>query len=264
MTRQDDALIRAMTPYFRRNYAPQHAFADAVAMLQMFPGLIGLWPGSAVGAAGLLNDLSGNGLAMTNNNSAVFSANTTSLIPWVEFNGSNQYFSLADTAILDIAGNEAYIASAINGITMGGWFWFDAVGATYGLISKWVESGDQRSYRLRLRSTNLVQLEISGNGVGADGVQSADAPALAASGWYFCVGRAPASGDMSAFVNGIESVGSPGTLPIFNSTAALEIGRTNGGSYLNGRSCLCFLCTAAVPNIFIETFYDWTRPLFGR
>lgn len=258
-----DELFKLLSGDFRRNYAPHHAFADACSMFLTLPALIGFWPGSAMGAAGLLNDLSGNGLQMTNNNSADFSAETSSLIPWLEMNGSTQYFSRADTAILDITGAETYVASAINGITIGGWFWFDVTGTNQAMMSKFL-TGGQASYRIYKDTGDQVRFFTSADGTNEDGVVSGDAPNLTVNGWYFCVGRSPNGADQSVFVNGIESIGSPGTFPIFNSTTAFEIGRMDGGNYLNGRASMCFLCAAAVPTVHLTTLYQWSRPLFNR
>lgn len=36
-------LVENMSAKFRRLNNPAHAMADAVGMLQMFPGLVGLW-----------------------------------------------------------------------------------------------------------------------------------------------------------------------------------------------------------------------------
>lgn len=258
-----DELFKLLSGDFRRNYAPHHAFADTVAMFQTLPGLIGLWSCGPMGASGLLNDLSGNGLQMTNNNAALFSAETSSLIPWIELNGTDEYFSRADTAILDISGAETYVATAVQGITIGGWFWFDVVTGTNAMMSKFT-AGGQASYRI-YRDTAQIRFYTSADGTNEDGVVSGDAPPLTANGWYFCVGRSPNGGaEQSVFVNGIESIGSAGGFPIFNSTAAFEIGRMNAGSYLNGRASMCFLCAAAVPTIHLTTLYQWTRCMYNR
>lgn len=265
MPAKDDALIRAITPFFRRNYAPQHSFADAVAMLHMFPGLVGLWPCSAVGASGQLMDIGGNSLALTNNNTVLFNAAATSLIPWAEFaSGSSEYFSLADTAILDITGSETHITGAIRGLTLGGWFYFTTNPASsFGLMSKNVPTGNQRAYTLFRHSSLFVRMQVSGDGsaaVAADSVST-----VSAGTWYFVAGRFDPSTELAVWLNDEKTINTT-SIPasLFNSSAAFEIGRTDSGNYLNGRSSLCFLCAAAVPDIFVNTFYDWTRPLFGR
>lgn len=259
-----DELFKLLSGDFRRNYAPHHAFADACSMFLTLPGLVGFWPGSAVGTAGLLNDLSGNGLQMNNNNGVLFSAETSSLIPWLEFDGVNQYFSRADEAILDISGTEAYVATPIQGITLGGWFWFDAIGVTYGLMSKFV-TGGQASYRMRRDSNNRVFFLVSSDGTNEVGTSSVDAPNTTAGAWFFCVGRAINGTTITVFLNGIENEGGAAPpAPIFNSTSDFEIGRMNAGSYLNGRASMCFLCAAAVPTVHLTTLYQWTRPMFNR
>lgn len=259
-----DELFKLLSGDFRRNYAPHHAFADTVAMFQALPGLVGFWPCGPMGAGGLLNDLSGNGLQMTNNNAALFSAESSSLIPWIELNGTDEYFSRADTAILDISGAEAYVATAVQGITIGGWFWFDAINATYALMSKFA-AGGQGSYRLYRANDNKVYFLVTDDGTNETGTSSFDAPLTTAGAWYFCVGRAVNGATITVFLNGIENEGgSPPPTPIFNSTTALEIGRMDGGSYLNGRASMCFLCAAAVPTVHLTTLYQWSRPLFNR
>lgn len=224
------------------------------------PALRGFWPFTSMGDGGAAIDLSGQGRALTNNNNALFSYGINGGVAAFAA-ASSQYFSRADEAGFDIGGDETYVAPAINGITMGGWFSFDTVNTTMAMMSKFA-TGGQASYRI-YKDSDQIWFYTSTDGTAENGVLSGDAPPLVAGRSYFCVGRSPNGSDQSVFVNGVESVGSPGLFPIFNSTTAFEIGRMNGASLLSGRSSLCFLCAAAVPTEKLTAIYEQSRGFFN-
>ena len=265
-------LIASMEAKFRRLNNPAHAMADAVGMLQMFPGLVGLWPGSGVGGGStVLNavtDKSGNGLHLsTNGNARIAYPSSTRLFSVMSFDGTNSYFSHADAAIFDITGADLPVAAAqIGGVTIGGWFYAtDATpAATMALIGK-SNTPSNTSYWIRLNTGGTVTFDVSTDG---STIVSATSAAISDATWYFVVGRFTPSTSMSIRINGTvvtNSTSIPATL--FNSNAPFQIGaRQSGGvaaNFFGGRSVLSFLCAAAVPDIFIDTYFQMTAPLFG-
>lgn len=239
-----------------------NSIEQVLSVFLTMPGLRGLWPFTSMGDGGAGIDISGQGRTLTNNNDVLFAANDA--IGYADFTAADlHYFSRADEAGLSIAGDEAYVDPAIQGITVGGWFWFNAVGVTYGLMSKYV-TGGQASYRMRRDSDNEVYFLVSGDGSGETGTSSFDAPLTTAGAWFFCVGRAVNGTTITVFLNGIENEGGAAPpSPIFDSTSPFEIGRMNAGSYLDGRAALCFVCAAAVPNNILEAAFEQSRGFFG-
>lgn len=237
------------------------------------PGLRGLWPFTSMGDSGAGVDLSGQGRALTNNNSVDF-AHSDKIGHAAYTAASSHYFSRADEAGLDIFGNEAYVASDIQGLTAGGWFWFNDEDVVAGMIAKdnfvAPATGDS-SFALWRRNTNVARFLASSSGAGSSSISGNDSPLLTAGGWFFVVGQwrpnDPTFNYMVS-VNNVPSYAAGGpSAPLFNATAPLEIGRrqesTGSLFYLDGRSALCFLCAAAVPESQLGVVFECSRGFFG-
>lgn len=258
---QNQDMVSLLSAYFRLLYNPVHAFADAVSMLQMFPGLRGLWPGSAIDGSGNLRDFSGNGLLLTRNG-GVSTFPDKGLVPTINYNGTTAYHNRADEAAFDIIGNETYVGGPYQGLTIGSWVFFDNVAsATEGISGKW-NTAANRSYRIARFSNGAAFFEVSVDGAVATQVFTAGIVGAAAA---FVCGRFDPSSELKVWLNG-ETNTNTTSIPatIFNSSADFVIGGIHGGSQLlDGRIALSFLCAAALPDVFINTFYQMTAPLFG-
>lgn len=222
------------------------------------PGLVGFWPGSAMGASGQLLDLSGNGLHLTNNNNVRFSAD--GIVPRLGFNGTSHYFSLASTSILNIGGNEAYVTD-LSGMTLGAWVYFDTTAvATEAIVYK-LNSTD-RNYFIQRRDTGVVRFGIYNSNIAYE-IDSAKI--LPAGLWGFIAGRFKPSAAIKVWVNDTTSentISIPATID--KDAANFTIGASGvPGSYIDGRIALAFLCAAAVPDSKIMTLYHMGRRLFG-
>ncbi len=224
------------------------------------PGLRGLWyPGDA-DDTGAVYDISGQGRKLTYNGNP-FIALQNSLVPYFAFDGTGDFLSRPDEAGLKVIGNEGYVAAALRGLTIGGWFWADSLAASPVLISKYTAAGNLRSYKLDI-SSSAVRMIVSGTGADAF---VATTGAIAAANWYFVVGRYTPSTAVAAFVNNNQSTFTT-TIPatLFNTTAAFQIAASDAGTnLLTGRFGLAFLCAAALPNALLTYLFARTRALFG-
>lgn len=254
-------LIASMEAKFRRLNNPAHAMADAVGMLQMFPGIVGIWPGGVSGGGSAnqnrMVDVSGNALHLTRNGSPTF--NAAQLRSIVSFNGTTDYYTHADAAIFDILGTETHIASALRGLTVGAWiFPSNALpAATEQIITK----GGTSAYLISRGTTGLVNLWIS-DGVTPVAVASSAAVGI---GWAFVCGRFDPSTEQKLWINGTTYINTT-SIPasIANVSNAFSVGANGGGSsFFGGNVALVFLAQAAVPDIFIDTYFQMTAPLFG-
>jgi len=257
---QNEDQISLLSAHFRLLYNPTYAMADAIGMLQMFPGIVGIWPGSLSGGGSgnqdMLVDTSGNGLHLTRNGSPVF--NTAQLRNFVSFNGSTDYYTHADAAIFDILGTEAHIATTIRGLTMGAWIFPDNTlpVATEQIITK----GGTSAYLISRGTTGLVNLWIS-DGVTPINVSSA----AVGSGWSFIAGRFDPSTEQKLWVNNTTYTNTT-SIPasIANVANPFSIGANGGGSsFFDGSIALVFLAQAAIPDQFINAYFQMTAPLFG-
>jgi hypothetical protein len=250
-------LVASMEAKFRRLNNPAHAMADAVGMLQMFPGLVGLWPGSTTDAAGQRIDVSGNGnhLARTNSLDTVFG-----LVPCVYYGGSARH-SHADGAPFDIIGTETHISSSYRGLTIGCWVRFENAASAFEVIAgKWGAGGN--SYKIQRTDTGLIQFAIND---GSTSYTVASTTVIGTSGWVFCCGRYDPSASIEIFANS-EIVQNTTSIPasLNNSSSTFTIGSQDAGaSPMTGWTFGAFLASADVPDSFINSYYQFTAPLFG-
>lgn len=230
-----------------------YTMGDLIGSILGFPELRAFWPMSSVNESGNVLDISGQARTLTNNNAAARAVHRD-LIPYVSFNGTTQYLSRADEAGLDITG----------ALTIGQWIYFNnAAGASieWG-INKTGASGNFGYGVRRLATTGLPDFYISSTGSNYPGAAGTDA--LAAGTWYFLAGRFTPSTEIAVFTNKDKFVNTT-SIPaaIFNSSAALAIGGSNGAAGLAGRASLGFVCAAALPDAQINYFFHMSRTLFG-
>lgn len=267
MTHQiaSDAIAENQTHSLSRNDAMSR-WGMAVGSMMLLPGIRSIWPMSGTrydGSTRYITDVM-NQFHLTNNNNSLVSLD--GIAPYVDFNGTNQYLSYADNAHFDILATEPDInSSSINppGLTMGGWFWADAL-ATSSLMSKY-ESTSQLSYLMRIGATGTLTFQISNTGSDSSGTSTLNVTsAFAVSAWRFVVCRFKPSTELAVFVNGTKSINTASIQPsIFNSTATFRIGAELGASrFLNGRAALCFLCASALNDRLIFSLYHQSRALF--
>lgn len=229
-------------------------FAEAYMSFMTLASLRAFWPFSST--YGSAYDISGQGRTLTNNGSIT----TTQYGPAVygDLNGSSQYWSRADEAGLEVGGV---------GLTLGGWFRFDALGTANleGLIGKHNATGDQRSYGLILNSSSGIRFQVSSDGTSVSVSQIDSSGTLVVNTWYFIVGTWEASTRISIWINGVETYSTSSVVATsFDSTAAFEIGRRNiASSYVNGQHSFCFLCGRTHPEADILRLFNATRWIFG-
>jgi hypothetical protein len=239
----------------------QRSWGASIEAFRALPGLRGLWTADSADSTGAMTDRSGQGRNMTYNGNPTLNV-YNSLVGYWDYDGTGDYHSLVDSGGLDITGTETIIASAIRGLTMGGWFWIDASATRYGFMGKNVSAG-QASYDLWVFETGTFpQFRISGDGTNVDGIGSTTA--LTANAWHFLVGKYIPSTSVNLYQDGTKFTNSTGVdASIFNSTSAFEIGRFTGGSALNGRCALAFLCASALPDDLLDYLLFTTRGFFG-
>lgn len=264
--RQDDIALLDGRPlvWWAARLAPlidsqARAWTRAISMHQALPMLRGFWPMSAVTGAGNAYDQSG-GLTLTYNGNPTF--NYSALVPYLDFDGTGDYLSRADEAALDILGSESYAASAIQGLTMGCWVYFDNTARAEYYMAKWGGSG-QRSYLLDVSGADALTFNVTSDGSTVTTVTSATA--RTASTWRHMVGRFDPSTELAIFTNGVKASNTT-SIPaaIFNSTAAFGIGGDGaGGNLLDGRVALPFLCAGYLSDEIIKALYQESRIAMG-
>jgi hypothetical protein len=256
--KKNDNLMSQVDSQFRRTYAANYAWADALSAFGSLPGLRGFWPMSTVDNGGNAIDHSNLVKTLTYNGAPTY--NHHGLAPYANFiAGTSDYLSRADEADLDILGTETFITAALRGLTMGGWFYFaNAPGAVETLISKW--GAGQEAYILQRLAGGTISFGVNA------GFAATTTTVTAASAWYWLVGRFDPSTETAVFINDTEKVTNLVAIPaaINNTNANLNIGAQSAANFLTGRAAYCFLCAAALPDYMIYSLYHISRALFGR
>lgn len=249
------------TDFVKRNESTL-AWGKAISMLRMLPGARGAWPMSSISENGTISDLAGQSRNLSRPSGGT--AGLSGLAPHYTFNGTTDYLMRADEAGLDITGTETTVDAP--GLTLGGWFRFDALGAAEALISKWNGTTAQRSYVIQKLATDLAEIRVSLDGGSVNVSAVSSVTAIAAAAWTFIVGRFTPSAEVAVWNNNEKTTSVAAIIAsIFSGTAEFDIGRlASPGSYLDGKASLCFLCAYALPDYIIQAFYEHTRPLFGQ
>lgn len=263
---RNDELMDALRAEVQFRYEPNFAQKSVASLFLALPALRAFWPMSAVdydiaGGGGpytdQAKDLAGGGHHLTNYNFALFSYDN--LIPYVEFDGTNDYLGRADGGGLewaDIRGTELYIQPAQRGLTLGGWFYIHSKAAIAGLVGKWTP------YLLYYwQPTNVIRFSIH------DGGAQHNTPGFndpSVDTWYFVCGTYFPSGSINLYVNGTKltnAAGIPAALP--DTATDFFVGQYLAGNYLSGRASMCFLCAAALSDAIVGQVFQQSRAMFG-
>ena len=255
-------LVRNLLPDFHKRSDLALNHAHSIAFIQNIPGLIGLWPHADRDVSGEDNRLTGSGTIKTiqyDNN----------IVPYAQYDqAGSAYSSVADAAIWDILGTEGYVDSGSLGLTMGGWWQASNLGANETLMSKW--TGVQKSYRMYVSTTSFINFTLSIDG-SADTTNLAMTSTVTADTWFYAVAWWQPSTEMRIYYGlatdanlTMENTTTSVTASIFNGTTDFSLGSMGGATFfLDGRSSMSFLIRGRVPEIYIETIFDLTSPLFA-
>lgn len=250
-------LVRNLSAYFMRRNEPNVAWGNAVGGMLWTSRVIALWPMSSLSRDALtVRDIAGQGFHLTNNNSTAFQF--SGLFPYAAFtSASSMYLSRAHSN--DIALTNSFWLSTIIYPTV--------AGGTQGIISKFVASTNDRAFRIVKDSSEQITFQISNAGTAIDAGVSSGAVSLDTP--YHVFGLFLASSSLSVWVNGVRTDNTTGIpASVYNATGAdLEIGRSNAGSYWNGRIGATMLGravgTLANWDVIAKNLYQQMRAAFA-
>ena len=258
---------------FQHRNEPNFAWKSAVSTTLAFPALIASWPMSALrrdNATDRVRDVSGSGYHLTaNTTGGTLQFYYDDLAPFANFVSANsQFLDRADGGAAnwaDVTGTENYIGTSLQGLTIGGWFWFDAFTANRGIIGKYNDNGvNQRSYMLYWSAgTGAFTFIVSPDGAATTTVTSTVLEAI--DQWYCIICTFDNdNNEISITVNGTTNTAVYNNT-IFDSTADFNIGAyANGASgHMDGRASLCFPCASFMSTAQRFSFFQQTRAMFG-
>lgn len=237
---------------------------DLISPFLALPGLIGFWPMSVIQlSTGNVYDISSQARALTTNGNPTFNIYNNS-IPYLQLDGTGDYLSRPDEADLDVLGNEAHNAAAVQGMSTGGWFWFDnLVAAFQGMICKADTVAANSSFEIFVQANGSLAFAIS---TGAAFISANSVAGVITSGsWFNVVCTYDPSTRMDIFVNGIsvanQTVAVPATIP--NTARAFTIGSFEAGVLpMTGRISNCFYSANLFPSALAQTIFQQTRAAY--
>ena len=231
----------------------------AVALYQALPCLRAFYPMSA-GYTGA-RDLGGGGHHLTAAGVPLFGYD--GLVPYAEFDGTDDTFYYANNINFSILGTETSVVSTQRGLTLGAWIRPDAVNNSRGVICKLAAAGNQRSYVLYINTKAYLYIS-------ADGATQYNAESVAnvnTTGWQLMIGRFVPNTTMDIYLDGVKrSISASGITTLKDSTAEFNIGsyenHTNGR--FDGKISNAFVCACALSDSIIEAIWQQTRAMYGR
>lgn len=222
------------------------------------PGCRGLWSMDSFGNDGELFDLSGNGRTMTRSGPEF---NFDTLIPYAEFDGSNDFFTRVDEPGTSIIGTEACVNSAVRGLTIMAWVNPQGAGgsSTEGIVSK---SG---SYYLQFFDGATDDLKFSVMTSSVIKTVTLTSAFAALNGWYFIAGRYIPGTELKAWANDVTpatNVTSIGAT-IDDTTNAFVIGNSDGVQPFDGRISVVGIYAMALSDTIVDYVKNQTRIKYG-
>lgn len=257
-------MVSLLAADFQLRSEPNFAWKSACSAFLALPGLRGFWPMSSFDNIPLVHDLSAQDRHLTYNGNPRF--NFDGLAPYIDLDGTGDYLSRADEAGLDILGTESYVASAVRGVTLIGWFYPTNAALLQPAMAKW--GAAQRSYMLTLLgdvANDPIQFGVSEVGFAYDYVTLYS---YSTNAWQFLAGRfcpADTGEELAVWRNDAKETAATSLNSIFNSNVQFTIGGWSGGVYnqLVGRASMCALCAAALSDSIITALYQQTRSMYG-
>ncbi len=239
-------------------YLKTDIMAGSYLESRTWPGLRALWAAIVQDSAwtdqsGFSNDLSLVSLATSDVGIATEWPGV--LLPYVSFDGVNDYAYIADNTALSVTGD----------LTLWALVYPEELGRDQGIVSKWLTTGNLRSYALYLDSSDRFTLAISSNGTAQTTVSSAAITKV--NKWYLVIARYDAGASLSIMVNDAALVENTTSIPasIFDNARELQIGQYNEDSAarFNGRIAQVGLAAYHVPETFCRAFYSFLTPDIG-
>jgi hypothetical protein len=186
-------------------------------------------------------------------NGAAFTSGTPK---YVNLDGTNDYITSGD------------IEDTYGSFTAFGWVYFDTLTGFRSVISKWSDTGGQRSWMMvKEENTGVIQAFYDRSGTFSTTVSITGTGAVVINTWYqLAMSYDATNGNCVLYRNGVSigtgTFGSSGNL--FNSTSPLQLGaQGEPGRYLDGRYGQFLLYKRTLTDAQVTTIFDQTKTNYG-
>lgn len=244
-----------------RLFGPIKAISDVLSASQKdvfvnLPGLAGYYPMGIRNQSGQVIEHSGTGANLLQLGTCPVGYDGNSFCHLGD--GINYLYDVSSS--YQITGTEAWIASSLRGLTIGGWFMVESWTENFvGLISKHADP-PERGYVLGI-GTDFKPF-FGASGTGGD-LPLAYASVVTSGQWVFVVGRFIPSTEVAVFLDGDKSTNTTAIPSSINtSTQDFEVGRYNDNDdyVLHGKARDVFVCASALSDALIEEIRSASAP----
>ena len=268
--RRNPEQVAILSADLQPRYEPNFAWKGICGLYQSLPALRGFWPCSSqiVTAQSLyLPDIANNYHCAA---ASVPVWGYDDLIPYVEFDGTDDYFSFTDNTQFDILGTETTVVAAQRGLTLGCWFKTDELPPDdwNSMINKGDPSGaglNNWSYTLSLLDGHARVMISNAGTIAENTVDSTNSPTTTE--WSLAIGRFVPSTSVDIFLDNTKTSKTTGVVAsLYNSDAPLLIGAFSSPvmGFFNGKISMAFICAAALSDSIIGAIWQQTRAMYGR
>lgn len=225
------------------------------------PGLRGFWPMSTTDEYGNALDMSVQGRVMYYNGNPAYAIDNT-FVPYIQFDGTDDYLHRPPEFGLQITGLEAYYASAARGLTVGGWFWTDDTpGTTEGHVTHQEGTNALSHFDLYTDASLNSVFRIYN---GASNIDATLAAGLPVAKWNWQVGRFTPGSEVAVFTNRTKTTAATAFASLNTSKENFVIGAYRAGSFpMDGRAAMVFLSANVLSDEYINMLYYRSRVLLG-
>lgn len=238
-----------------RNCDAAFQWGNAASVHLMLPSLRAFWPMSSRDIANSAYDLSGQANTAAQVGAAL-TFDSAVLSPYVLFSATNNLNAGAGAG-----------TSLANDLTLGGWFYFDAVsgGASEFLIGRSTDAAGGRQYWIRRNAAGTISFIVSVDGTATTIVTSSIVPAIET--WYFIAARYNPSTEIKLWVDDNEysnTTAIPAAL-FTSGLVSFTIGATStAGQRWAGRASMCWLSDIDMDDVILFALYEHTRCMFKK
>lgn len=255
---------------FQRRWEPSYHWRSMCSMLLGMPGLRAAWPMSVVGLVQPeCTDISGHGYHLSTPaaiGTVVFGYGPTGVTPMAYMWGlANCYLFRADAGALDWAdigtvAGEFQIRATQRGLSLGGWFWWQALPGAFQFLMGKDDGGANRQYSLRINAGNTVTFEVW------PGPVNVTSAATINTDWNHVLGIYDrTTQDLYVVLNGVVATNAGGAPAALNDTgASFTIGADGAGANrFVGYTSDCFLSACSLNLGFAKAAYHYTKAAYG-
>ena len=268
MVLRNDELMMQMESEFQKTNDASFAGGNLISNYLGLPVLSGFWPMTGKNGSGEPNDLSGNGLTLTNSGVQFGYLGSSPVVAMANFGAaSTDRLYRVDESSFYTSFTTGHLLTANRGLTAGLWIRYNSFGSSSeGIMGQW--NSGQVGWLIHTAAGGNIEGYCSWNGTNNVKAELTPAESGVATGeWHFlCLQVSPSAQEnfVRIWVDNVYDEVAYGNTALHDSTANFGIGHYySSGSptaYFEGQIAMPFLCGGNIGDTNIRRLYYRTRP----